>query len=419
MDNTTKEKVDKYLTDYFQLILDAKNKNEVKWKDITSNIDKDIDPEYVRGRFRKLEKKKVVRFSFPIIKNEYKEVRKSDGEVEITDTVDRKLTDEELYERYGRDKEGWRISMVWFKDTQNGFKLSVCFVPIKKALEINNLQEKFTKFIDSYNIKILKNEKPKVNKYSGDRKCMYLCTLSDLHIGNFQKPDYLYIIKERILETFNTILDADIKKVVILNTGDLIHSDNSKGTTWKGTQLDSQLSYEDSFTQALDLTTTLIDYAASIVSEVTFINVRGNHSFDTEYCLGEALKRIYKEQQNVEIINQRETRIYYYWENNAFLFTHGDKSVDRLPLVFATEGKEIFNKAENHHIMLGHLHHNKSKQFVNDRHEFTGIEVRVLGSPSSSDNWHKTEGYVQNKKSLLSFLFTPEEGKLAEYSFKL
>ena len=70
--------------------------------------------------------------------NEYKETRDEDGKVSITETVDRKLTDDELYKRYGRSKEDWRISMVWFKDKQSGFLLSCCFIPLKKEKEQRN-----------------------------------------------------------------------------------------------------------------------------------------------------------------------------------------------------------------------------------------------------------------------------------------
>ena len=199
----------------------------------------------------------------------------------------------------------------------------------------------------------------------------------------------------------------------------MLHTNGSQETTLGGTQLDSQLPFEDAFTQGLDFTTSIIDYGADLGIEITFINVRGNHSFDTEYCLGEALKKVYQKKKNVEIINNRDTRIYYYWKNNAFLFTHGDKAVERLPLLFATEGKESFQQADNHHIILGHLHHNKGKQFIDDRAEFAGIEVRVLGSPTSNDIWHKQNGFCQNKKSVIGMMFTPTEGKYAEFNFKL
>jgi len=43
------------------------------------------------------------------------------------------LTDDELFERYGRDKATWKIVTVWFKDRQDGFLLSVNFAPIKET----------------------------------------------------------------------------------------------------------------------------------------------------------------------------------------------------------------------------------------------------------------------------------------------
>ena len=59
------------------------------------------------------------------------------------------------------------------------------------------------------------------------------------------------------------------------------------------------------------------------------MNVRGNHSYNSEYMLGEALKRIFIKNKNITILNSKENRIYYSSNNNSFLFTHGDKAFDK------------------------------------------------------------------------------------------
>lgn len=348
------------------------------------------------------------------------------GKSEKTVVTSREIkTLEDLIEVCEIDTEIWNIDKYvqnsWGNPNNQQWQVKA-FLSVKQ--EKLNLTKSFDKFISEYNKVIFVNQtQSQFNKKEEERNIpndvLYLVSLSDLHIGNYQKAGYLDRVRQRVFETFKSIAGSGVKKVILLNTGDMLHTNGSQGTTLGGTQLDSELSFEDSFTQGLDLITSIIDYAATLSLSVTYVNVRGNHSFDTEYCLGEALKKIYQKQQNIEILNQRDTRIYYLWNNNAFMFTHGDKAVERLPLLFATEGKEFFNKAENHHILLGHTHHNSSKQFVNDRKEYAGIEVRVLGSPTSNDQWHKENGFTGNKKSIVSMLFTPEEGKYAEFNFKL
>ena len=456
MKNSQKEIVDNYLLEHFEEINTSRlTEKDFRWDVVAAKIKGNyLGGEYIRNRFSKLRKRynSIVIDSIAKSSIEHGEVlnksvskekidnlnstisskfnyqsgkeNKQTGSKEWTFTASTIPTEQEIVDHFNIDTKKWKIVNIYHK-TSFGGKYSITVqTNLLKGIEAENYTEKFDKFIEKYNKTIFVNQtkskfKEEYEQRDVKNEVLYLVSLSDLHIGNYQKEGYLERINQRIVETFKSIVETGVKKVIILNTGDMLHTNGSQSTTLGGTQLDSQEPFEDAFTQGLELITSLIDYAATLSLSVTYVNVRGNHSFDTEYCLGEALKKIYQKQNNIEILNQRDTRIYYYWNNNAFMFTHGDKAVERLPLLFATEGKEFFNKAENHHILLGHTHHNSSKQFVNDRKEYAGIEVRVLGSPTSNDQWHKENGFTGNKKSIVSMLFTPDEGKYAEFNFKL
>ena len=454
---TKKEIVDKYVQENYQYICLLKTKPEFKqngWQKLADQIKNEgsvytqaIDKEYLRGRFNDYKEKipgntylddvrvipdkslqeylkeSSVNTTLPGYLTQYSfQENRDKGEAKLEDTVAEKLLDSQIYEKYSVDPEKYKISQVWYKDKQVGFHMSVLFTSIKSEVSIASLTDEFDKFVGKYNKTILSkpSNTPKKREVSS-RDCLYLQTLSDIHVGNFQKKGYISSIKERIKETMRSIENVGITKFLILNTGDMIHFDSSRSDTFGNTQLTGEMTYESAFTQALDLCTDLIDYASTLALEVTFVNVRGNHSYDTEYCLGEALKKVYSKNTTIEIINQNDNnfRTYYYWNNNAFLFAHGDKAIDKLPLLFATEGNEVFSKAKYRHVILGHLHHNQAKQFTNTMGEFNGIEVRVCGSPTSTDIWHKQNGFVGANKNLISFIFTPKEGKYAEYNFKL
>lgn len=441
-----KEIIKIYLTGNFKDVLYKTKQFGFRWSDIAKEISEknntDVpNGEYVRSIWRRIKEQEPTAFcnsdyrlkdfqnsahstTESILKYKYisGSENKQKGAKEFTFTADNIPSEQEIVDHFNIDITKWKIVNIYHK-TSFGGKYSITVqTNLLKGSEAIDYIRKFEKFVEGYNKTIFINQ-TKTNYPTEKRDIkndvLYLVSLSDLHIGNYQKEGYLEKLKERVFQTFKSISESGVSKVIILNTGDILHTNGSNGQTQQGTQLDSQEPFEDAFTQGLDLTTAIIDYASNLSLSVTYVNVRGNHSFDTEYCLGEALKKIYQNQKSIEILNQRDTRIYYYWNNNAFMFTHGDKAVERLPLLFATEGKDFFNKAENHHILLGHTHHNSSKQFVNDRKEYAGIEVRVLGSPTSNDQWHKENGFTGNKKSIVSMLFTPEEGKYAEFNFRL
>lgn len=337
------------------------------------------------------------------------------GTKEFTFSADNIPTEEEIISHFNIDTKKYKINQIWHK-TSFGGKYSVTVSMLaKKAEEATDYVKAFTDFLEKKDINI--KLRP---KYSSDELTsgMLLISLADLHIGNYQVEDYL----EKIYCTITSAVDqlnANLEEIVILNAGDLIHSDNSKGTTFSGTQLELSQSYEKSFTDALDFITEVLDYCQSKVPRVKYINIRGNHSIDSEYLLGEALRRIFKKEENVEIINNQEFRTYYQYGNSGFLFTHGHTAGDRLPLIFATEGREVFGQSENHYVFMGHYHHLSSKQFVTDKKEYGGIEVRVLSSPSSTDKWHNQSGFVESKKKIDCFIFTEDDGKLGEFNFRI
>lgn len=340
---------------------------------------------------------------------------KDKGTKEFIFTAHRIPSEEEIVEHFNIDLKKYRISQIWHKTTpSNKYSISVNLQALKGESAVDYIKV-FTDYINNADLNPIKNYERK--EYSDASSLgLYMFTLPDLHIGNYQIENYVDKIKQAFYSNVYTVASTGIDEIVIANLGDLVHTDNVKNQTTSGTQLDSALSYEEAFTIALDLLSDLIEFAGSKFSKVTFVNVRGNHSFNTEYAIGEALKRQYRKDSNITILNSKDVRIYYKWNNNGFLFTHGERGVERLPLVFATEGTEVFGSTEYRHIMLGHLHHSSGKQFINDRKEFAGIEVRVLSSPTSNDQWHKNEGFCGNIKRLTSFIFTETEGKYAEFN---
>lgn len=444
-----KQIVDKFLTENFTDIQKKRKSKNFTWQNVADDLFEKtgwvMDSEYIRNRFRHLRKQEpteVVWKQSRRIGVTYEEVKenipnstqpvkfqyvsgqenKEKGTKEFNFTANNIPTEEEIIEHFNIDTAKFKISQIWHKTTPSGkYSISVNLQALK-GIESENYEKKFEKFLEKYNNTILQNpnkdSKKALNSKNTEESC-YLISLADLHIGNYQKPNYLELIKEKVFFTLDSAVEFNIEEIIILNTGDMLHTDTSKAQTWNNTQLDAQDSFEDAFTNGLDFVTSILDYSRELGLNTTFVNVRGNHSYDTEYCLGEALKKIYKTDNKVKILNSKDSRIYYAWKNNGFLFTHGDKGVERLPLLFATEGKEVFNTTEHHSIILGHLHHNKGKQFIDDRGEFAGIEVRVLGSPTSNDIWHKQNGFCQNKKAIQCMLFTATQGKYAEFNFKL
>ena len=316
-----------------------------------------------------------------------------------------KLKTESIYDLYDKDPKEWKISNLWHKGEN---KMSVNFIPLKNNESTDYIKE-FQNYLKTYKYKPLDEV-----ELSDVKQGVFVLALADLHIGKQKSKDYLLKIRRACKLLVSPVKDR-VKELIILNTGDLLHIDNISGTTTKGTQLDYEESFESNFITALSFINSLISDMTILLdsTQITFINVRGNHDFNTSFCIGEALKERYFNSKSISIKNEFGNRLYHYSCGNAFLFTHGDKALNKLPLIFATEGSDYFSKAKYRHILLGHLHHTQSKEYFTDQMEFMGIDSRVINSPCKNDRYHSLEGYIGARKTITLFGYN-ENGKFYE-----
>lgn len=344
---------------------------------------------------------------------------KSKGAKEFTFTADNIPTEEEIIGHFNIDTKKWKIVNIYHK-TSFGGKYSITVqTNLLKGEESANYIKAFSDFIENYNVSLFKQPNRKEVKDLLSQKNMFLINLADLHVCNFQNEGYLERMEDKLKLVINSLsVSNEVTDVIIANLGDLLHSNTSKGETFQNTRLEMGESLEEGFTKALTLLTNLLNHCAEKGLRTTYISVRGNHSYDSEWMLSEGIKKIYEKDKLITVINNKESRTYHNWNNNSFMFVHGDKGLDRLPLTFATEGRDWFSKADHKLIVMGHVHHSNNKKFLTDTGEFNGIEVRVCSSPSSSDRWHKNESFVQAKKQITCMLFSEDDGKYAEYNLK-
>ena len=359
----------KYFDDNYESIEHQRSQKNFKWSDIAKEIKYPNKSDSLRAAYKKYRQKRSL---------------------------------DELYENHNKDSKNWKISSVWHKDKNT----SIHFVPINNQ-EINYVEE-FKQFSSSFKYEPL----PPLEGCITDN--VYVLALADLHIGKQKSDNYLKQIRNGCINLISKNTQ-NIKELVILNTGDMLHMDNIKNTTTKGTQLEADESFETVFTTTLNFIVSLIQDLLPYTPRLTFVNVRGNHDYNTSYCVGEALKLYYGSSPVINILNSASNRLYFNSCGNAFLFSHGDKALNKLPLIFATEGSDSFSKANHRHILLGHLHHTQSKEYFTDQMEFMGIDCRVINSPCKTDRYHSEEGYIGAKKIISLFGYNKLLGKFSEY----
>ena len=338
--------------------------------------------------------------------NEYKETRDEDGKVSITETVDRKLTDDELYKRYGRSKEDWRISMVWFKDKQSGFLLSCCFIPLKKTPENTlKLSDVFLKRLNS----ITPIKKSSILAKKLDKTLpisLMVIPKQDFHANKLDVGGDNNI--EERFSKFKFNLTKQLKNASLTNRLDsivyIVGSDefNSEwnGTTTKGTPQVNILSHQEGFEKItdfnIDIINTLLEFTNNV--EVTLLN--GNHDYSIGWHLANLLKRVFRDIKQVKVDDRIDNTKVFGWADNLILINHGDEMKPKdLAIKFPTIAKEMWSKHSNYFVITGDKHHEIA-------HDFNGImtyQVPQLSNAKSA--WDDKKGYIVGKAEMVNFVF--------------
>lgn len=254
----------------------------------------------------------------------------------------------------------------------------------------------------------------------------YLLELAifDLHIGKLADKDETgeeYNTEEackRFREAIKGLLThvnvSSIERILLPLGNDLIHTDNKRGATTAGTQMDVDSRFTKLIRVAKNLLIEVIN-DLSLLAPVDVVIVAGNHDNHATYMLGEILGAYYSSSPLVNVDNSPTQRKYYTYGSTAIQFSHGNEERhNELGLIFATERPKIWGDAIHRFCQLGHYHKNKRTNYVSVD-EYQGFQVQILPSLSGSDAWHTQKGYF-SKKAAKAFLFSRENGLVAEYT---
>jgi hypothetical protein len=260
---------------------------------------------------------------------------------------------------------------------------------------------------------------------ANNKKFLLELSIPDLHIGKLAHreesgEDYDIKIataryKNAIKELLSRVNLKHVSKILLPIGNDIIQVDNSGNTTTAGTRVDTDGRYFKIIRAVKELLIETVIELSSI-APVDVVVVPGNHDTESSFLIGEILDAYFSKATNVNVYNEASLRKYYQFGKVGMLFTHGDKEKHaNLGMIFAAENPKLWADTSYRFIKLGHLHHNRKIDYLNTQ-EYQGFQIQVLPSLSGSDSWHKQKGFISLKQAK-SFLYHPETGVVAEYTY--
>ena len=191
---------------------------------------------------------------------------------------------------------------------------------------------------------------------------------------------------------------------VLVNVGDLFHADSSANTTTAGTPVDVDTRIGKTFKLAGRLFQTIIDKMLEVHQEVVVINVRGNHDSDMACHLSSCLELLYEREPRVEVLKNYSKFLHWEWENNLFVYHHGDRvKHEQILQAVVTNLDEEWSRCKHRYCHMGHIHHQMSK-------EVGTMIFEHFSSLTSTDQWHSDSGYGANR-SMTAIVYHKKNGE--------
>lgn len=345
--------------------------------------------------------------------------------------VGEQLTPEHVMAAHNLKPSEWKVvlftSNVWQSQVKGGNKIALwqsklTVKPNANGVDIESAVKHF-EMLDRKGV----NPVPMVLQ-TGNR--MAEVNISDAHLGKLcwhgdTPEDYDSKIAKQV---FNSVIGEismrlsilPIEEILFVWANDFFNSDNEAKTTTAGTPQDTDLRAKKMFNIGCEMLVTAIEslkHATNnpdVIIPVKTFYTPSNHDEETSYHALGFLKAWFRNDPDVTVDQDAYPRKYIAYGNSLTGFTHGDKEnsngskdkASRLASLMPIEARDLWGKAKYCEMHAAHLH---SEQMIQ---EINGVIVRRISSPTATDTWHTTSGYIGSVRKAQVFIYDKERGIL-------
>lgn len=309
---------------------------------------------------------------------------------------------------YGND---WEIvkstSSQWdTRDTEFGvrklYSSKVTVKPKKNEWSIEDID----RYLENKEFKNVM-EKIKPTNYDPDGEVLEIC-LPDVHFGLLGEDYNIEIAKSRFYSCINDIIERignrKFSKIYLVPLGDMLHVDNSNFTSSKGTLQSCDGGFNKMFDATLDIMIDciqMLEQAAKTKIHVPYIS--GNHSRVMEYTLIKAIEVAFRNNDNITIDSSSTPSKFEQFGKVLIGWTHGECSIQNMSEWLHSHAREEFGRSLYSEVHSGHTHHTQTI-------EKSGMIIRHLPSICSSSPWEDQQLYGDGVKTVVSFVWNPNNG---------
>lgn len=241
---------------------------------------------------------------------------------------------------------------------------------------------------------------------------------ADVHLGKlatkkgdlYNLPIAIARAKEGVEGIIQKSKGFEPKQVVLVMGNDILHIDTPRRTTTSGTPQDTDGMWHDAFDAAIRFYVQVIDWLKG-VANVHAVYCPSNHDYMSGYMLAKCIQAWFRNDERVTFDVSISPRKYYKHGKTLLGLAHGDGAKEgEFPLLMAQESRKMWAGSEYCYWLLHHVHHHKKVKWL-DAEDYIGATVTYLRSPSGTDRWHDTQGYIGGKCAVEGFVYSDKTGQ--------
>lgn len=371
----------------------------------------------------------------------HSEITYSGGKIRnVDDLLDTMGVDRTLWEVKSKIVNSWNTTAFSSIDgikvpvVHTNFQVKARLEKIKEEADARNFAEIFKNLAENYSPPAIDSSAiPTFNGESNPENNLLEISLFDLHIGKLGWAGEVgenydtKIARARFLDAVTKLLSRakgfTYNKILFPIGNDFFNSDNQFNTTTKGTPQDEDLRWQKTYDLGCQLIIDAIMLLKATGVPVEVPIIPGNHDQERSYYLGSFVDAWFRNDDQVNVNNSAKTRKFYEWGQVMLGFTHGNEEKEAsLPLLMASEEKQMWGRTSFHEWHLGHFHKKRNVKFtVLDKaqmlNEELGVTVRYLSSLSGTEEWHYKKGYIGTQKAGEAFIWNDKSGMVGHLNF--
>ena len=254
-------------------------------------------------------------------------------------------------------------------------------------------------------------------QYDPGGETLEIC-LPDLHIGLLAwaqetGADYdIHIARDAFMRCMSDIVlrckGRTFKRIYLVTLGDLLHTDNDAQTTTKGTPQQADGRMAKIFNNALDMLIDGLDILGAI-APVDVVYLQGNHDRDSGFMLIKALEMAYRKDDNFSFDTLPNPQKYRLIGCNLIGWTHGDMIHKNMGGWLQDRARKEYGQSRFAEVHAGHLH-STSRIEYKTTYQDGGVVVRHLPTISNASAWEHQQGYPAGGKTMMSFVWSHDNG---------